>query len=73
MLWLCFYTVVHEMSWEGVKNGEQKKMRSGATAWRSVGKGWREEEWKLGKAGEVCKVGEVHLQSTNRARGRSFH
>lgn len=43
------------MSWEGVKNGEQKKMRSGATAWRSVGKGWREEEWKLGKAGEVCK------------------
>lgn len=30
--------VVHEMSWVGVKTGEQKKMRSGATAWRSVGK-----------------------------------
>lgn len=26
------------MSWEDVKADEQKKMRSGATAWRSVGK-----------------------------------
>lgn len=73
MLWPCFYTDVHEVSWEDVKTGEQKKMRSGATAWRSVGKSLEGIEVEVGKAGEVCKVGEVHLQSTSRAKGRSFH
>ena len=59
MLWSCFYTDIHVMSWKGVKAEGKKQIRS--LEWACRGKFGVQKGGNCDTAGGSSKTAEVHL------------